>query len=138
MSVWVAHLLKAPGWAVYLGILGTINVFLMVVFWVSIACTHSKYTELLSSEASADRERKREQVRKWRRMLADATRAAIEDKKYIRDVLPRYEDYLSLQPHLSPGILAYLAADHEPEAVTAMIEPVTLEVSKIAKDWGVE
>jgi hypothetical protein len=132
------HLLKAPGWAVYLGALGAINVILILVFWVGAAWTYLKYVELSSIEAAADKERKRAQVYKWRCMLANVTSAAKYSDKCVREILPTYEDYLSLQPHLSAATLAYLAGDHEPEAAASMIEPVAVEVSMLAKGWGVE
>lgn len=110
----------------------------MLVFWVGTAWIYLKYVELSSVEVVADKERKRKQVEKWRWMLANATSAAKYSNKCIREILPTYEDYLSLQPHLSPGTLAYIEGDHDPEAAASMIEPVSVEVSQIAKDWGIE
>ena len=78
----------------------------MLIFWVSIALVHAENMRLKSAEVATDKERKRELVAKWRKMLLRvATRPVMTT---FGANLRIQEEFMSLESHLPEQVIQAL------------------------------
>jgi len=87
------------------------------------------------------KDRKREQIEKWRNMLLDVLAQSEDGDRSIQEILQRNRDYLDLEPHLSPE--SRTAAYGETTGiVVGSVMPIPLvtlgrEIARLEKEWNV-
>ena len=90
-------------------------------------------------QSAAERERRREQIEKWRSMVVQVERQSREPGTNLRQMLQLHPDFLSLEPHLTPGAresvhkrFFLVQMGHE---LPIHLRIVSDEISRIEKTW---
>jgi len=124
-------------WVYWLSALAATNATLMVIVWAKISGLHAQMAKIDPADIAAEKERGRQQIAKWRSMLAQVTDEAIDTGKHVRELFMKHEDFLSLKPFLKERNMFDCEYDRD-DVVGMFTDPLADEISRIARERGVE
>lgn len=125
-------------WVYWLVFLGALNAYLMVMIWSKLTNLRSIAALIDPKDAAEEKQRKRDQIRKWREMLIDIGKAYPEEPTLTTDLLWSHIEFLSLEPHLPKHILLNVKSRYEPNDFEYNLGEIHEEICRIARSWGVE
>lgn len=138
IATWATKLFHpSQPWVYWLVFWGALNVCLMAIIWPKIVRLGSIAEVIDPKDGADEKQRKRDQIRKWHEMLIEVSKARPEEPTLTTELLWHHVDFLSLAPHLSKHTLLNVKCLYEPDDFNYNFEEIYEEICKLAKAWGV-